>query len=109
MSSFIFEVNDHDFNNQVLQSQKPVIVDFWAPSCSPCIAMGQSLNALAMEYSGQFVVAKMNVDENITVPSELGVRGLPYLLVFKHGKVVESLTGNLSKAKLREIIDRALA
>lgn len=108
MTSFTIAVNDNEFNHLVQQSQIPVIVDFWAPACSPCIAIGQTLDALAAEYSGKFIVAKMNVDENVNIPSEFGVRGLPYLIVFVRGKAVETLAGNVSKSKLQDLIKRTI-
>lgn len=108
MGQFTKAVNDNDFDSAVLKSSVPVLVDFWAPWCGPCLSIGPTLEALAQEYNGKIVVAKMNVDENANVPAEFGVRSIPYLVMFKDGKVVDSLVGAHPKAKLQDLINKTI-
>lgn len=102
-------VTDSNFAETVLQSEVPVLVDFWAPWCGPCMALGPTIDALADEYQGKIKITKMNVDENTNVPAEYGVRSIPYLVVFKNGQVTESLVGAVPKAKLKTLLDKSLA
>ena len=83
-------------------------MDFWAPWCGPCLAVAPTLDELANEYESKLVVAKMNVDENANVPAEYGVRSIPFMVLIKDGKIVESLVGAQPKAKIKEVIDRSL-
>lgn len=105
MSEATVNVTDSDFESEVLKSDTPVLVDFWAPWCGPCLAVAPTLDELAGEYQGKFKIAKMNVDENANVPAEFGVRSIPFMVFIKEGKVVESLIGAHPKAKIKEIID----
>ena len=102
-------VSDDNFDSSVVKSDKPVLVDFWAPWCGPCVAIGPVLEQLAEEYKGKVTIAKMNVDENANVPATFGVRSIPYLVMFKNGKMVDSIVGAVPKAKLKEMIDRSIS
>ena len=95
-------VSDAEFKATVLDSQEPVLVDFWAPWCGPCKAIAPALDELATRYKGKVKVAKMNVDENQETAQNYGVRGIPTLLVFKGGKVVEQIVGAVPKSRLEE-------
>ena len=108
MSEYTKNITDNDFKASVIESDVPVLVDFWAPWCGPCLAIGPTLEELAKEYQDKVVVAKMNVDENANVPSEYGVRSIPFMVLIKDGKTVESLVGAQPKAKIKEVIEKAL-
>lgn len=108
MGQFTVEVNDGNFDNVVVKSDVPVLVDFWAPWCGPCVAIGPVLEQLAQEYSGKIKICKMNVDENTQTPSQFGVRSIPYLVVMKNGKMVDSLLGAVPKARLVDTLNKAM-
>lgn len=101
-SDNVLNVGDADFEAQVLRSEQPVLVDFWASWCSPCRAIAPSLDALADEYKGKVRVAKVNVEEHQGVPQQYGIRSLPTLLMFKDGKVVDQIMGAVPKSKLED-------
>jgi thioredoxin 1 len=101
-------VTDSNFESAVLKSSVPVLVDFWAPWCGPCVAIAPTLEQLAEEFKGRVTVAKMNVDENANTPSQFGVRSIPYLVIMKNGKVVDSAVGAVPKAKLVDMLNKAL-
>ncbi len=109
MSDLIVEVNDGNFEEKVLRSPIPILVDFWAPWCGPCLAIAPTLETLAAEFKGRVTVAKMNVDENKHVPTTYGVRSIPYLVCFKNGEVVESTIGAVGKPQLTRMLDKALS
>jgi thioredoxin 1 len=108
MGQFTTDISDSDFQKQVLESTVPVLVDFWAPWCGPCLAVAPTLDALAQEYGGKVKIAKMNVDENSHTPATFGVRSIPFMVLFKNGKVHDSVVGAHPKAKLKQLIDSAL-
>jgi thioredoxin 1 len=100
------QVTDANFEQDVLKCDLPVLVDFWAPWCGPCRAMGPVIDELANEYAGQVKVAKMNVDENPASPSKYGIRAIPTLILFKKGEVVEQITGAVSKSSIKDMISQ---
>lgn len=102
------EVNDADFEAQVLQSETPVLVDFWAAWCGPCRALAPVVDAVAQEYSGKLKVMKMDVDKNNATPGRYGIRGIPALLVFKGGKVSEQIVGFVPKDTIDQTLKRVL-
>ncbi len=104
----ISHVSDESFANDVLGAGSPVLVDFWAEWCAPCLQIAPALEDLAREMDGKIDVAKLNIDENPTTPVKYGVRGIPTLMVFKGGKVAASKVGTLTKIKLFEWIDSVL-
>lgn len=92
-----FEVTDATFQSEVLESEKPVLVDFWADWCGPCRMIAPSVSAMAEEYENVLRVAKLDVDDNPAVPGRYGIVGIPTLMLFKQGQVVERITGALPK------------
>jgi thioredoxin 1 len=104
----VFEVGDSDFKKQVLESDQPVLVDFWATWCAPCRAIAPSVDALASQFKGKVKFAKVNVDDNQDTAQEYGVRSIPTLLVFKGGKVVGQLVGAAGKDVIEKTITKAL-
>lgn len=95
-------VTDSDFEQEVLKSDKPVVVDFWAPWCGPCKAMSPLLDELASEVGDAVKVTKVNIDDNPNAPTQYGVRGIPTFMVFKGGEVVDTRVGGMSKSQLAE-------
>jgi thioredoxin 1 len=108
MSSKIKHVTDTTFNTEVLESRIPVLVDYWAEWCGPCKMIGPILDESADSYADRLSIAKVNVDENQSVPSRYHVRGIPTLMLFKNGAVVATKVGALSKAQLAAFIDANL-
>lgn len=104
----LFHVSDERFGEEVLQSELPVLVDFWAPWCSPCLMISPAVEELAKEYSGRIKVGKMNVDENPQTPSTFGIRGIPTLILFKGGKAVNQVVGAVPKNKLKALIEESI-
>lgn len=103
-------VTDANFESDVLKAATPVLVDFWAPWCSPCRALGPVIDELAGEYEGKVAIVKMNVDENPATPGQYGIRAIPTLILFKNGEVVEQVTGAVSKNNLKDLLNqKALA
>ncbi len=108
MSTNTKPVTDQSFSSDVLQAEGPVLVDFWAEWCGPCKMIGPALEELAGEFAGKLTVAKVNIDENPTVPNNYNVRGIPTLILFKDGKPVSTKVGAAPKSALREWVAGAL-
>lgn len=108
MSQNIIEIEDDSFDEVVLNSDLPVMVDFWAPWCGPCKAIAPSIDALESQYGDQMKFVKVNVDENPISPSKYGVQAIPTLIFFKSGEIAEQITGMTTRDKLEEIIKSVL-
>jgi thioredoxin 1 len=108
-SNSIVEVNDANFDQDVLKSEQPVLLDFWATWCGPCRAIAPIVEELAHQYEGKVKVGKMDVDRNSATPMRYKVTGIPTLLVFKNGQVVEQLVGYRSKDDIQKALDRHVA
>jgi thioredoxin 1 len=105
----VLEVNDATFDQEVLQSEQPVLVDFWAAWCGPCKAIAPAVDAVAVKFAGQLKVTKVNVDQNGATPSRYGIRGIPALLLFKGGKVVDQIVGYVPQDVIEEKVQRVVA
>ena len=101
----IIHITDDTFETEVLQSQTPVLVDYWAEWCGPCKMIAPALDQIATEYAGRLKVAKLNIDENQGTPPKYGIRGIPTLMLFKNGAVEATKVGALSKTQLAAFID----
>ncbi len=108
-SELIKHVTDQSFEADVMQSVKPVLVDYWAEWCGPCKMIAPVLDELAASYGDKIQIAKMNVDENRDVPGKLGIRGIPTLMLFQGGQLKATKVGAMSKAQLTAFIDEQLA
>ena len=108
MSNVIEVQNKDDFINKVLNSEKPVLVDFWAEWCGPCKAIGPALEEIAGEKIESLSIVKLNIDENPLTPQKYNVRGIPTLLIFKNGEVVAEKMGALPKSQLESWIDQSV-
>ena len=106
MASTLREVADASFETEVLQSEKPVLVDFWAPWCGPCKAIGPMVEALAGAYEGQINFFQCNVDENSQTPAKYGIKAIPTLLLFNGGELVDQITGLVAKPRLEESLKK---
>ena len=107
-ASGILEVTDANFDQDVLKSEQPVMVDFWAAWCGPCKALAPVVDEVATAYQGRVKVAKMDVDKNVATPQRYGVRGIPTLLLFKDGKVQEQIVGYVPKETIEKAISKVL-
>lgn len=104
----LLQVTDKNFSAEVLNADLPVLVDFWATWCAPCRSISPIVENLAKDFLGKVKVAKLNVDENPGTPSQYGVRGIPTLILFKGGKVVDQIVGAVPKARLVAMVEKAL-
>jgi thioredoxin 1 len=105
VSEKIIHITDDTFEQEVLQSQTPVLVDYWAEWCGPCKMIAPALDQIASEYAGRLKVAKLNIDENQSTPPKYGIRGIPTLMLFKNGNLEATKVGALSKTQLAAFID----
>jgi thioredoxin 1 len=105
----VLEVSDATFEQEVLRSEQPVLVDFWAIWCGPCKAIAPIVDGIASTYAGKLKVAKVDVDQNAATPSRYGIRGIPALLFFKGGKVADQVVGYVPQNVIEEKVQRLLA
>lgn len=106
MAEGIVEIDDSSFDTEVIQSDIPVLVDFWAPWCGPCKAIAPMVEELAGSYGDRVKFAKCNVDDNPVTPGKFGIRAIPTLIFFKEGNVVDQITGMVAKSKLEESLGK---
>ena len=107
-SDKVIQVSDGDFSAKALQSETPFLLDFWAPWCGPCKAIGPVIDELAAELEGQVKIGKMNVDDSPVTPGKYGIRAIPTLILFKGGEVADQVTGAVGKQQLKSMIEKAL-
>jgi len=108
MAKGIVDIDDSSFDSEIIQSDKPAVVDFWAPWCGPCKAIGPVIEELAKTYGEQINFTKCNVDDNPVTPGKFGIKAIPTLIFFKDGKVVDQITGMVAKSKLEDTIKTIL-
>lgn len=108
MAEDIVQVSDDSFDEEVLKSALPVLVDFWAVWCAPCLMVVPSLEYLAETYKDKLLIKKMNVDENRKIPSQYGIMSIPTLLLFKDGELKETIVGALPKEKIEQAVSKHL-
>ena len=108
MGENVIEIEDSSFETEILQADKPALVDFWAPWCGPCKAIGPAINDLAGVFGDRIKFTKCNVDDNPVTPGKYGIKAIPTLIFFKDGQVVEQITGTVAKSKLEEAINKLL-
>ena len=106
MSEVIVQLSDDSFEADVINSDKPVLVDSWAEWCGPCKMIAPILDDISKDYEGRLIIGKLNVDHNDQTPPKYGIRGIPTLLLFKNGEVVATKVGALSRAQLTEFLDQ---
>ncbi len=105
-SDKIVTFNDGNFDTDVIRNAQPVLVDFWAEWCGPCRALAPTIDSLATDYAGRVSVGKLNVDENPEITMRYMVRGIPTVMLFKGGKVVDQVVGSVDKSVLKQMVDR---
>ena len=108
MVEHIVHISDESFEEEVLQSKRPVLIDYWAEWCGPCKTIAPVLDEIATEYSDRLKVVKLNIDDNPQTPPKYGIRGIPTLMVFKNGQVEATKVGAVSKAQLTAFLDDSL-
>lgn len=108
MGENVIEIEDSSFEIEIMQADKHALVDFWAPWCGPCKAIGPAINDLASVFGDRIKFAKCNVDDNPVTPGKYGIKAIPTLIFFKDGQVVEQITGMVAKSKLEEAINKLL-
>ena len=108
MSEHIVHISDESFEEEVLQSKRPVLIDYWAEWCGPCKTIAPVLDEIATEYSDRLKVVKLNIDDNPQTPPKYGIRGIPTLMVFKNGQVEATKVGAVSKVQLTAFLDDSL-
>ncbi|MGB9500371.1 MAG: thioredoxin [Dissulfuribacterales bacterium] len=108
MSEGILEVSDSSFDSEVLQSDIPVLVDFWAPWCGPCKAIGPVIEEISKDYTDKIKFVKFNVDNNPVTPGNFGIRAIPTLILFKGGEQLEQIVGMVGKPKIEEALNKSL-
>ena len=108
MVEHIVHISDESFEEEVLQSEQPVLIDYWAEWCGPCKMIAPVLEEIATEYSNRLKVVKLNIDDNPQTPPKYGIRGIPTLMVFKNGQVEATKVGAVSKAQLTAFLDDSL-
>ena len=108
MAEHIVHISDDSFEEEVLQSERPVLIDYWAEWCGPCKMIAPVLDEIANEYSDRLKVVKLNIDDNPQTPPKYGIRGIPTLMVFKNGQVEATKVGAVSKAQLTAFLDDSL-
>ena len=108
MAEHIVHISDESFDEEVLQSERPVLIDYWAEWCGPCKMIAPVLDEIATEYSDRLKVVKLNIDDNPQTPPKYGIRGIPTLMVFKNGQVEATKVGAVSKAQLTAFLDDSL-
>lgn len=108
MAADIFNVTDTSFEEEILKSPLPALVDFWAAWCAPCLMIAPAVEEIAADHHEKLKVAKMNVDENMNIPAKYGIRGIPTLLLFKGGELKETIVGVQSKNRILEVVSKHL-
>jgi len=109
MAEGIMEIGDSSFDAEIIKSDKPAVVDFWAPWCGPCKAIGPILSELAEAYGDKVKFTKCNVDDNPITPGKFGIKAIPTLIFFKDGEVAEQITGMVAKSKLEDALSSVLS
>ena len=108
MTEHIVHISDESFDKEVLQSERPVLIDYWAEWCGPCKMIAPVLDEIATEYSDRLKVVKLNIDDNPQTPPKYGIRGIPTLMIFKNGQVEATKVGAVSKAQLTAFLEDSL-
>ncbi|MEX1000150.1 MAG: thioredoxin [Candidatus Dadabacteria bacterium] len=108
-SDAIIEISDSNFESEVVKSDVPVLVDFWAPWCGPCKAIAPIVEEISSTYEGKIKVGKMNVDENQSTTMKFGIRSIPTIIMFKGGEAVDQIIGAVPKGEIEKVVERSLA